>query len=712
MVICGACVMQAVAFERSNCEIAKRLMGRLGGSYRSVEFMEELRAAGVETSEFTGFENGVLRYFELSPVFRRVGDLALALNIPELYARPLILFYNLDDLLSYVSGEGLRTFSYFRQGQYVRQNLDRLRFYYRNITRLSVAEMARELGIPEARVYKELWVFDISIESRWRKLIDNRYVWSEIRERAQHQGIHLPDNPPVSTLLEMVMWLRSQNVATPDILATLNIGADALSAVLHYLGVEPRGESWSEIEIQQLMASYHAIPVADIAVSLERTEASVSAMAGVLDLRNPVTQRVMNVNIAAYGDIKIGGLFQRDALMAFLFDHMTMSNQELADVLGCSSTLIRQWKLKLGLFTPNMRMLGARPAVDDSLVRGLRGRYEQQEEVVRRIISYLAGGGNIPNAKTLLQTTGVSYPKATATGDYVPGKNFYHKRIFDTTADMWIAIARRVETRMGELETKKTAGTLSIEEAQTLGHLQKFSIFDIKLKGEMSLALLAIFDAHRVKYREELVQKIVAHLAGGGNIPNSETLFQTTGVSYAKATATSNYALGGRLHHQRIFDTTVDMWVAVARGVETRMGELETRKAAGALPIEEVQALGHLQKFNIFDIKLNGEMSLALLAIFDAHRVKHQGGLVQKIVAHLAGGGNIPNSETLFQTTGVSYAKATAQSSYAPGKMPYHQRIFDSTTDMWRAVHVAATTAGLPPNILDALLKKIDEVKK
>lgn len=323
-------------------------------------------------------------------------------------------------------------------------------------------------------------------------------------------------------------------------------------------------------------------------------------------------------------------------------------------------------------------------------------RPQEQAKLISEAVDRFSRSGTYPNHLNAQTTLGMGWEKATGTARYRLGNvqkqelsgNCVHQRVFDSTIDFWAAFSSEVLKRLEAL------GTIVGPPHAAHRRLVDFSPFQLKLVEGPLLRdprFLALYDAHRPREQRKLIERAVDHFQHTGVLPTTRNAMTTLGTKWDRVMGANKYAVNnpvlgisaGRASHQRIFDSTLDFWIAFAAEVSQRVTQLQNRSRI------ETEAYRNLKTFSPFLIEQWDRayvFSTRFHDLFDGYRPQEQQRLVAFAVDRFAQTGQLPSQKTTRETLNMSWQKATGTSQYRPDNpRSSHRRIFDSRSDFFDA---------------------------
>ncbi len=189
-------------------------------------------------------------------------------------------------------------------------------YFHKNITQMSVPQIADDLNVTENEIYQLLSDLRISIDTKWQST-KFKNLFSEIEVQRGLSGGVLTDDFILET---------SQKH---------KVGFEALKFYLHYLGSFQNGRPWSAGDIFKLkeLRLQKRLTISEIANSLNRTEASVSAKLSTLGLVANIQKGADLIVQPPYGALKEKGQIQVEALMKFVLGTGFNNRSHLAELL-------------------------------------------------------------------------------------------------------------------------------------------------------------------------------------------------------------------------------------------------------------------------------------------------------------------------------------------------------------------------------------------
>ncbi len=229
-------------------------------------------------------------------------------------------------------------------------------FYYLNqITHKSVPQIARELGMNDFQVRKELSDLKVSIDE----------VFGRVYRRLEDGSIQLLSKE-LSSIGDLTLPLMEK------LAVEFEIGFEALDFYLHYTGKHSRARKWSDQETQKLYELSNqfkgvAQSYAEITKAFNlffnhgpndkdrRTMAAIAAKLSKEGLVDKNSAKLLsNHSIAGYGAVKKNGKLVVEKASEYITDHWTDSLKELADNLQVKATSLRGFIKRHSLFTSEL----------------------------------------------------------------------------------------------------------------------------------------------------------------------------------------------------------------------------------------------------------------------------------------------------------------------------------------------------------------------
>ncbi len=553
----------------------------------------------------------------------------------------------------------------------------RYEYYQKNLGKMSVPEMAKELGMSQGQVYKELQFYNLSIVEAF----GGEYGEGESQASRFVRHYLKQENRGVS-------WDRW-------------FGADREDALL----VQLHDEGLSHAEMAEVLNKLAG--VTDPNDEEIRTEASVAAKVKALGLSELNPQKMKDLSIDPYGIVKISGALVPGPATEFLFDNREKGLEWSAEKLGVTPSglyrfLERQHvegifeRKKSGELAERKRVRGVRKA--KSAVEGQENaevvKEKERSEALDKLMPWIRkNGGKVPNANKWIEATGVDYGKFFGLGNYSPTseKSKKEHRLFDSVEQGWEAIRKKVEEEFADDEVIKQKILAEIDERSK--HSQR--------------ALKAAEKREKPKevQQSEALDKMMPWIRqNGGSIPNKSNWFEATGIGYSKFFGVGIYSPtnGKKQKEHRLFDSAEQGWEAIRKKAEEAFADDEVIKQKILAEIDERSK--HSQR--------------VLKAAEKREKPKEvqQSEALDKLMPWIRqNGGSIPNQSNWIEATGVAYGKFFGTGGYSPTseKKQKEHRLFDSVDEGWEAIRKKAEEAFADDaELRQKVLDEIDERSK
>ncbi len=547
----------------------------------------------------------------------------------------------------------------------------RYEYYQQNLGKKSVPEMAKELGMSQGQVYKELQFYNLSIVEAF----GGEYGEGESQASRFVRHYLKQENRGVS-------WDRW-------------FGADREDALL----VQLHDEGLSHAEMAEVLNKLAG--VTDPTDTSIRTEASIAAKVKALGLSELNPHKMKDFSIDPYGIVKISGALVPGPATEFLFDNREKGLEWSAEKLGVSKKglygfLERQHvegifeRKKSGELAERKRARGVRKA--KSAVEGQENaevvKEKERNEAIDKLIEWVTkNGGELPDRTKWTEATGVAYMKFFGVGIYSPtsGKKHAEHRLFDGVEQGLKAIKKKVEEAFADDAELKQ---------RVLDEIDKRS-------KNSQRVLKAAEEREKPKevQRSEALDKLTASIRKNeGDIPNQSNWFEATGVDYHKFFGFGDYSptSGKSKKEHRLFDSVEQGLKAIRKKVEEAFADDDPMKQKVLAGIDErVKAAEEREK------PIEVQQSEAL----------------DKLTASIRNNnGKIPDANSWTEATGVSYSKFFGTKDYSPtsGKSKKEHRLFDSIDEGWKAIRkkaeeAFADDAELRQRVLDEIDRRIKD---
>ncbi len=195
-------------------------------------------------------------------------------------------------------------------------------YFHKNITQLSVPQMAGELGLNESQVYALLSELQISISRKW------------------NQTKYKPLFEEIGKLIAPIDQGDLRKIA-----ARYNVGSQALEFFLHYERTIQREKIWTEVEVQNLtkLRLLGGLSIAEISTKLSRTEASISYKLSDLGIVQTPQRGQDLIVIPPHGALKESGILQLAPIIDFVLSHNLKERDFLAQILDVERSSLNQF---------------------------------------------------------------------------------------------------------------------------------------------------------------------------------------------------------------------------------------------------------------------------------------------------------------------------------------------------------------------------------
>lgn len=486
------------------------------------------------------FESDVLHVFELTPEHRNLAELAKRWSLSESQLLDALTYYGTQVFYNDVRIAG-DVQTVFRRLQAVsfehflrfsdHSAAKRFGYYITQVTKLSAPEMARELGITEGEVYRDLSLLQISIVSAF-----------------EQSGV-------LTQARELVVAGKSM----PEIARQLGVGEQALRFVLHSQNDLNRGVGWervanvngvSMLEIELLVKLHsRGDSAAEIAERLNslfqtspndidvRTEASVRGKLAALGLTEKAREAsFLELYHPEYGYLKQSGKLVVTSALKFIFDYYDRPDTWIADQLGIEISSLREFYVRHHV----VRLIdkSGRPSfrVEPSVkTAALLNRYEKQRRAIDLVLNWIvAHGGALP-----VRTDFGMGPDKVGMAPRVFALPTDDKAAFTTTGQAWLAIKREGARRGINIE-----------------------LLNLRIDDRS--------EEVRAERRKEALGRIVSWLESHHGKALDLKVFKEMGLEQGRLFGTGDYASGRKYSASSIFSSSAEVWLAIREAAKAK----------------------------------------------------------------------------------------------------------------------------------------------
>lgn len=422
------------------------------------------------------FESDILDLFAIAPELRDLHSFRKKWHLTSEQAFDVLSYYGTrvfheEPLVVGTPEEVFRRFSDVSRFHYLGSPGQdpaalRYRYYLANVTRKSVPEIAKQLGLTEGQVYNELSQLQISILQEFSR------QQSPPEHRGSHQylmsrglGGMRPLLDPKLSILEQARVFYDRGLSLDETAATLGIGRSALEFIFHHVGIINRGVVWDRIlpfegkrELENVILAtlfnrgYSHSEIADqlnriagttdLSEPEHRTASAVGHQLRDLELRRyPDRTNISEVYDPRYGYLKLGGSLVPNAAIRFLIDHGTKTEEWLANSLGVQVASLQKFMKRHHILRAGTdRLQRAEPKQDTS---ELLSKYQRQREAVDKYLDWVQTNGRAPTRRDF----GLKAGEVGVSGTAFFGTAEPHVNFFPNKDSAMLAVKRRARER-------------------------------------------------------------------------------------------------------------------------------------------------------------------------------------------------------------------------------------------------------------------------
>lgn len=345
--------LSAAKLSPSVCaQMLKLMHNQIAGD--AVDYYRDILAVEPSTkATFSELEDWIINhFFWVAPEYRDRNEFATRFGLTPEQARDVEIYYAEvigDGAYELVDKDPLVAINRLREinrAAFVEENINtdliarRLPFYQMQVTKLSVPEIAAQLGISEREIYRDLSILELSIIEAFRK-----------NGKLDEAASRVRGGEPVELIAK-----------------DLDFGEQALRFVLHGTSIVNRGVEWDRILVfENRLYSEAALleelwlrqtKPAEIASIINqithetppspgvRTEASVNAKMSELGFTKPQLRGASEVYDPQYGFIKRRGALMLWPVLRYLADHREFPEEIWAEKLDVSMPSLREFLKK------------------------------------------------------------------------------------------------------------------------------------------------------------------------------------------------------------------------------------------------------------------------------------------------------------------------------------------------------------------------------